>query len=144
MSDYDINSIHVSGTVAAFRRVETKTGTPMIRFIIQCWRERMTVVAFKDVAEFTDLAPGERVEVKGHIQSTLWKDENDNTRSGFQIIAKDIWTGGFVVDGRLAGPALPGPRNGRSGPTAQALPLTRPQAERPGVMVATEDENLPF
>ena len=144
MAEYDINNIHVSGTVATFKRVETKTGTPMVRFVIQCWKERMAVVAFKDVAEFTELSPGERVEVKGHIQSTLWKDESGNTRSGFQIIAKDIWTDGQIVDA-LPRPSLSGPRNGRSGPAAQALPLQPgPPAERPGVMVATEDENLPF
>ena len=145
MAEYDINSIHVSGTVAIFKQVETKTGTPMIRFVIQCWKERFIVVAFKDLAQFTRLNPGERVEVKGHIQSTLWKDENGATRSGFQIIAKDIWSAGQVVEAWPTGPALPGPRNGRSGPTAQALPLPRfANHDRPGVMVAGENENLPF
>lgn len=138
---FDVNIIRVSGTVTDFRRIQTKTGTPMIRFAIQCWKERITIVAFKELAEFVALVPGQRVEVRGSIQSTSWKDDQGNARSGFQVIAKDIMGDGDVlIEVNPESPALPGLSARRGG--QQTLPMQ--SKDRRGVMAAGKDEGLPF
>ena len=86
----DMNEFRFSGTVERFDRIATKTGTPMVAFTVLCWRERIRAVAFKDMAEQTELAPGDRVECCGHIQSTSWTDQNGQQRSGWQVIAHEI------------------------------------------------------
>ena len=58
----DMNEFRFSGTVERFDRIQTKTGTPMVSFTVLCWRERVRAVAFKAIAEQTELAPGDRVE----------------------------------------------------------------------------------
>ena len=156
MAEYDINEIDISGAVERFAVVETKTGTPMIRFTLRCWKELIQVVAFKEQAGVR-LREGERVEVKGYIQSTRWTDKDGNAKSGFQVVANK---GIFYADALARFTVIPnGPRpleprtmppvpssaQERPGPTAQTLPMPPgPQAERPGVMVAGENENLPF
>lgn len=143
---FDVNIIRVSGTVTDFRRIETKTGTPMVRFAIQCWKERITIVAFKELAEFVALVPGQRVEVRGSIQSTSWKDDQGNARSGFQVIAKDIMGDGDVlieVEPETGLSALQG-GNGRPERRQQALPMPKQTRDRQGVMAAGKDEGLPF
>lgn len=87
---YDINHIHVSGTVEAFRRVQTSTNTPMATFRLRCWQELIKVVAFKELAESLALADGERVEVRGRIQSTSWQAADGTWRNGFQVVAQEI------------------------------------------------------
>lgn len=156
MEQYDINEIDISGAVERFVVVTTKTGTPMIRFTLRCWKEAIQVVAFKEQAGVR-LREGERVEVLGYIQSTRWTDKDGNARSGFQVVAnKGIFYADAVARFTVipngprpltprTRPSAPSPAQGVTGPTAQTLPLTPgPQAERPGVMAADEDENLPF
>ena len=87
---FDKNSAKVSGMVERFDVVNTKTGTPMIRFALRCWRERIQVVAFKELATTTLLRPGERVEVEGRIQGTQWSAPDGSRRTGFQIVARAI------------------------------------------------------
>ena len=84
---FDKNSAKVSGMVERFDVVNTKTGTPMIRFTLRCWRERIQIVAFKELATATMLRPGERVEVEGRIQSTQLSAPDGSRRTGFQIVA---------------------------------------------------------
>ena len=86
----DKNCFEFTGTVERFDRIATKTGTPMVAFTVLCWRERVRTVAFKALAEQTDLSTGDRVEVRGHIQSTEWQDKDGNKRSGWQCIAHEI------------------------------------------------------
>ena len=105
---FDVNEAKVSGTVERFNIVDTRTGTPMIRFALRCWRERFQIVAFKDLASETTLRPGERVKVAGRIQCTQWQDKDTGqTRHGFQIIARTI-----APDGeQLNNPPRPGKSN---------------------------------
>ena len=128
-TDFDINEAKFSGTVETFRRIETKTGTPMIRFAFRCWKEAIHAVAFKDVAAQTTLAPGDRVKVRGRVRGTSWQDSEGNQRGGWEVVADEIT-------------ASPSERQAQ--PQQQAIPLRR-QAERPGVMAAHADEEpLPF
>ena len=86
----DIIEFRFSGTIERFDRIATKTGTPMVAFLAMCWKERIRIVAFKDLAEQTELTPGNRVEVRGHIQTTAWTDQNGQQRTGWQVIAHEI------------------------------------------------------
>lgn len=105
---YDVNHVRLSGTVERFETVATKTGTPMIRFALRCWKEWATIVAFKDLAAQTTLNRGERVEVTGRIQSTQWTAKDGTTRNGWQIVARTI------------GPEQPAERQTQGRPQGQA------------------------
>jgi single-stranded DNA-binding protein len=87
---YDSNECKISGKVDRFTIVNTKTGTPMIRFSVACNKEQIAVVAFKALADATRLIDGEDVSVTGAIQSTSWQAKDGSQRYGFQIIASKI------------------------------------------------------
>lgn len=86
---FDINRATFSGEILNFRQIQTKTGTPMIAFTLQCFRERVSVVAFKDLASSTALTTGERVVVKGRIQSRSY-EKDGVTHYSWQLIADSI------------------------------------------------------
>lgn len=86
----DINEFRFSGIVERFDRIQTRTGTAMISFVVRCWKEKIRVVAFKTLAEETELSRGDRVEVRGHVQSNSWTDQHGQQRSGWQVIADEI------------------------------------------------------
>ena len=104
---FDVNSIRITGTVEVFNVVSTKTGTPMIKASVRCYKELFTVVAFKELAESTILTIGERVEVKGRIQSNDWTDKDGNKRYGFRVVATEI--GPDTEGGRETRPQAPPP-----------------------------------
>jgi single-stranded DNA-binding protein len=89
----DINEFHCTGKVETFKRIETRTGLPMASITVLCWKERVKVVLFKELAQQTELSAGDRVEVKGSIQSTSWTDQNGQQRHGWQVIAHEIRKG---------------------------------------------------
>ena len=86
----DINDFRFSGIVERFDRIQTKTGTAMISFTVRCWRETIRAIAFKELAEQTELTRGDRIEVRGHIQTTTWTDKQGQLRSGWQCVASEI------------------------------------------------------
>ena len=86
---YDINHCTFSGKVEKFKRVQTKIGTPMITFKMKCWKELIKVVAFKEAAETATFNNGDRVKIKGRLQSSSWEYEGVKYR-GFQIISDEI------------------------------------------------------
>jgi single-stranded DNA-binding protein len=86
----DRNECNLSGTVESFQIVPTKTGTPMIKFFLLAGKEKVSVVAFRDLADQTRLSPGDRAAIMGTIQSTSWEGKDGVKRYGFQIIASEI------------------------------------------------------
>jgi len=82
----DLNEFRFSGTVQRFDRIQTNTGTAMVSFSVMCWKERIRTIAFKALADQTELSPGDWVEVRGHIQSTSWTDKHGQLRTGWQCI----------------------------------------------------------
>ena len=131
---YDKNSAKVSGMVERFDVVNTRTGTPMIRFALRCWRERIQIVAFKELATTTMLRPGERVEVEGRIQGTQWSAPDGARRTGFQIVARSIRPEQTANTRRLSASQ----KHSRKGDMDQRrLPgaSTTWSKDRPGVMV---------
>ena len=87
---YDLNECKISGKIDRFTIVNTKTGTPMIRFSVACNKEQIAVVAFKALADATRLIDGEEVTVSGAIQSTSWQGKDGVQKYGYQIIASNI------------------------------------------------------
>lgn len=139
---YDLNHVRMSGTVERFETVATKTGTPMIRFALRCWKEWATIVAFRDLAAQTTLNRGERVEVTGRIQTTQWTDKEGTPRTGWQIVAQTIGpeTGRREGQGQGQRPQGPGRNRGEGydmDGRQRRLPGTAGTwgKERPGVMV---------
>jgi single-stranded DNA-binding protein len=86
----DLNEFRFSGTVQRFDRIQTNTGTAMVSFSVMCWKERIRTIAFKALADQTELSPGDWVEVRGHIQSTSWTDKHGQLRTGWQCIAHEL------------------------------------------------------
>ena len=99
MAEFDINRCHITGTVERFDRIATKTGTAMIKALVRCYKETVQVVAFRDLAEDTDLQAGDRVEVRGRIQNTSWTAQDGSRRYGWQLVAESI-----TLDGAEAAP----------------------------------------
>jgi single-stranded DNA-binding protein len=87
---YDNNECNISGKVENFTIINTKTGTPMIRFSIACNKDRFTIVAFKALADATRLTDGDHVSIVGAIQSTSWEGKDGIKKHGFQFIASTI------------------------------------------------------
>jgi len=86
----DINKIHLTGTVESFKVIATKTGTPMIRCTLASGKEKITVIAFNEVAESTRLEEGARISLVGSVQSTSWEGKDGVKRFGWQVIANEI------------------------------------------------------
>lgn len=79
---YDVNECRFSGKISNVREIKTRTGTPMTSCRLQCWKEQVRCVGFKEVAgqilSFTD---GARVEISGKIQSSIWEKEGTKVYS---------------------------------------------------------------
>ena len=102
-------------TVADFRRIETKTGRPMVRFRAEIGKDRLSVVAFNDLAEHLDLADGNVVDITGRLQGTSWEGQDGGRRYGWQVIAEQV----EQHDSR---------RNSAPPPTPPAPTTTRPSS----------------
>ena len=76
--------------VADFRRIETRTGRPMVRFRAESGKDRLSVVAFNDLAEHLDLADGNVVDITGRLQGTSWEGQDGGRRYGWQVIAEQV------------------------------------------------------
>ena len=115
MADFDINQATFTGTVERFDRIATRTGTPMVKVLLRCYKETVSVVAFKELAENTDLSPGDRAKVRGKIQSTSWTAQDGTRRQGWQLVADHI---GPIGETQPDAPPTPAP--------ALPTPSTRP------------------
>jgi single-stranded DNA-binding protein len=102
-------------TVADFRRIETRTGRPMVRFRAEIGKDRLSVVAFNDLAEHLDLADGNVVDITGRLQGTSWEGQDGGRRYGWQVIAEQV----EQHDSR---------RNSAPPPTPPAPTTTRPSS----------------
>jgi len=91
---YNINHCRFSGTAQDIKQISTKTGTPMATFWLQCWKEKIKIVCFKDLAiqALNTLQGDGHIEVAGRLQSTSWVQDGVK-RYGFQIIADEIKSG---------------------------------------------------
>lgn len=139
MAEFDINRCHFTGTVERFDRIATKTGTAMVKALVRCYKETVQVVAFRDLAEDTDLQAGDRVEVRGRIQNTSWTAQDGSRRYGWQLVAESITLDGETQPGApLTGetqppaPAPPAPPSPRPGPPARQKATPRRLANQGG------------
>ena len=77
-------------TVADFRRIETRTGRPMVRFRAEVGKDRLAVIVFNETAERLDLADGDTVDVTGRLQGTSWTGQDGGKRYGWQVVAEQV------------------------------------------------------
>ena len=118
-SDHMSEAIKVTieqATVADFRRIETRTGRPMVRFRAEVGKDRLAVIAFNDLAEHLDLADGDTVNVIGRLQGTSWEGQDGGRRYGWQVIGEQVEQA--VQSDRLPPPPPAPPR----APTAHTPP----------------------
>jgi len=85
----DINEIRITGTVENRTVYNTRTGKPMARLLIRCWKETMAIIAFDDLAE-QSFEIGDRIEARGFIQSTNYSGKDGVKRYGYQVVAKQL------------------------------------------------------
>lgn len=101
--------------VADFRRIETRTGRPMVRFRAEVGKDRLAVIVFNKLAERLDLAAGDIVNVTGRLQGASWEGQDGGRRYGWQVIAEQV----EQHDSR---------RNSAPPPTPPAPTATRPSS----------------
>lgn len=85
---YDKNKCSFSGEVNHWRRIQTKTGTPMTTFSLKCYKTIVKMIAFGDQA--IDLEDGQRVEITGRLQNNNWTDKDGNKHYGYQVVVDSI------------------------------------------------------
>ncbi len=116
----DQNECRFSGVVEQFAVIATKTGTPMVKLMLLAGRERVSVVAFRDLAERTRLNEGDRVELAGPLQSNSWEGQDGVRRYGWQIIANRL----EIIRPAAAPPsAAPGSRPVQTVPPGTDVPF---------------------
>jgi single-stranded DNA-binding protein len=85
-----IKVIIEQATVADFRRIETRTGRPMVRFRVTVGKDRLAVIVFNEAAERLDLADGTIVDITGRLQGTSWTGQDGGKRYGWQVVAEQV------------------------------------------------------
>jgi single-stranded DNA-binding protein len=118
-------------TVADFRRIETRTGRPMVRFRAEIGKDRLSVVAFNNLAEHLDLADGDTVNVTGRLQGTSWEGQDGGRRYGWQVIAEQVEQAG--QDRHTAPPTSStssAPPTSSTRPTSPTRPATGKRQDR--------------
>ena len=109
---YDVNDCRFSGTISDIREIKTRTGTLMSSFRLQCWRENIRCVCFKEVAEKAlTFADGDRVEIKGKVQSSNWQKDDGTKVYSYQVNVSEIGSEGEKPreQQQPQSPARPGP-----------------------------------
>jgi single-stranded DNA-binding protein len=91
---YDLNDCRFTGTVQQIRPIQTQSGIPMVQFRIQCWRETIRCVAFKELANqiVEYYQTGDRIELRGRIQSSNWEQDGAKVYS-YQVNVSALDTG---------------------------------------------------
>ena len=112
--------------VADFRRIETRTGRPMVRFRAEIGKDRLSVVAFNDLAEHLDLADGDTVNVTGRLQGTSWEGQDGGRRYGWQVVAEQV----EQHDSRRRIAQPPAPPAPSTRPSSPTRPATGKRQER--------------
>lgn len=113
-------------TVADFRRIETKTGRPMVRFRAEIGKDRLSVVAFSGLGEHLDLADGNVVDITGRLQGTSWEGQDGGRRYGWQVVAEQVEQ--HDSRRRIAPPPTPPAPSTR--PSSPTRPATGKRQER--------------
>ena len=113
-------------TVADFRRIETRTGRPMVRFRAEIGKDRLSVVAFNDLAEHLDLADGNVVDITGRLQGTSWEGQDGGRRYGWQVVAEQV----EQHDSRRRIAPPPAPPAPSTRPSSPTRPATGKRQER--------------
>ena len=122
-----IKVIIEQATVADFRRIETRTGRPMVRFRAEVGKDRLAVIVFNDLAERLDLADGDRVDIAGRLEGTSWTAQDGSRRYGWQVVAEQVEQA--VQPDQLPPPSPPPPR-APSRPTPPTRPTPPPRQGR--------------
>ena len=113
-------------TVADFRRIETRTGRPMVRFRAEVGKDRLAVIVFNELAERLDLAAGDTVNVTGRLQGTSWEGQDGGRRYGWQVVAEQV----EQHDSRRRIAQPPAPPAPSTRPSSPTRPATGKRQER--------------
>ena len=91
METYDCNECRFSGRILELKDVATRTGTRMASLKIQCHKEQIRAVCFKEKAELLleNFETGDQIEFTGRLQSSNW-ESNGTKYFSFQINISDI------------------------------------------------------
>jgi len=136
---FDINEIHITGAIERRDAYDTKTGKPMMRLIVRCWKESMAVIVFDDLArQAKHFIVGDRAEVFGFIQSTVYTGKDGVKRYGYQVVAKELRRDAGQADRTSASPGGDSPAHPEP---VTAPPLATDRLGRPPIL---NDQFSPF
>lgn len=98
-----LNTVNLQGRLAADPELHTTpTGVEVVSFRIGVSRDYnrnqtdwINIVAWRKTAEFVCnyFSKGSMILLQGSIQSRSYKDQNDNNRTVYEIVADRVWFG---------------------------------------------------
>ena len=108
-------------TVENFRRIETRTGRPMVSFRVVAGKEKVSCVAFNRTAEEADLAEGDLVSLAGRLQATSWTTDQGERRYGVQVVVDHVQPVGETQSPPRPRPAAPPAAAARQKPAPRKM-----------------------
>nr|BDD47095.1 hypothetical protein 12 [Desulfobulbaceae bacterium] len=94
----DKNRIELTGNVEQLQRIETRSGKPMAKWLLQVGGDRFWCVSFGNLAELVlNLGNGTEVGVVGTASINSWQDDDGNWKNDFQATAWSVEAGGVAV-----------------------------------------------
>lgn len=98
-----LNTVNLQGRLAADPELHTTpTGVSVVSFRIGVSRDYnrnqtdwINIVAWRKTAEFVCnyFSKGSMILLQGSIQSRSYKDQNDNNRTVYEVVADRVWFG---------------------------------------------------
>ena len=90
MEKVDNNEVRLTGSIGQLKKIGTRSGAPMVEFILKVRRDRFRIVAHGNVAEhlLAAVKPEDRLTVTGTLSTSSWKDEvTGEWRNSFAVTA---------------------------------------------------------
>jgi single-stranded DNA-binding protein len=117
------NRVEFTGTVERLRSIPTRSGTPMVKWLLKVGEHRFQCVAFGNLAAAV-LAAGEGKEVGlvGQASINSWKTDDGAWRNDFQVTAWCIEVDGSTTHFEKGQGAARKPTRSVEQPRQQQLP----------------------
>jgi single-stranded DNA-binding protein len=129
-----MNEVKISGTMFRCWKIETKTNTPMVKFLLDAGQAgRFMVMGFGNLAESVEALPdGAELTVTGQLKVNSWRGDDNVWRNEVTIFAWKLSIGDREIQYSKA-------------PSAQEQAQVQQQEKRRGQPpVLDTGANLPF
>ena len=94
----DINEVKFGGKIDRLKRIDTKSGTPMVTFLLAVGKDKFKCVGFKNIADsLLAYKDGDHILVTGTGSINSWKDDGDSWHNDFQVTAWQVEVAGKTI-----------------------------------------------